>query len=191
MTRIRSLGGPDYRDLYLLMIGLIGGILLGPFVLGRISPAVYDRMSGIGPAKVGILDSLRQQMNNHQSQLAQTDVSEVAKAEQMVLDLAHQHQNRKSFMAAHLSLLRARAMALMFAMIVIMVLETFVSPRNRLLRGRLASTRYALCAIWIAIVLAQPQLLAAIPFIFVMLLVVVGITAALVPLGKWSSQRNG
>ena len=37
-------GGPDHRDLYLIVVGVLLGVLLGPGVLGRFAPNVYDRI---------------------------------------------------------------------------------------------------------------------------------------------------
>lgn len=77
-----------------------------------------------------------------------------------------------------------------------MMIESLVSPdpsgdtpmRISPALGRLITARYALAALWIAIVLAQPALLKQLPVLFVALLLAVALAAALIPLG--TRKRN-
>jgi len=59
----RSLAGPDHRDLYVLCIGVLAGILCGPGVQNHIAPARYERFF------VGAADEHRQFVNAHEDML--------------------------------------------------------------------------------------------------------------------------
>jgi hypothetical protein len=78
--------------------------------------------------------------------------------------------------------------ALILAMLAIMAIEALIDPLAAdpwpRWRARLASVRYAFLAAWIALVLAQPEPLVPVPYQLVGLLIVVGLVAAWVPLGR-------
>ncbi|MEX0652708.1 MAG: hypothetical protein WD534_18300 [Phycisphaeraceae bacterium] len=190
---------PDHRDLYLLVAGLVLGVLLGPAVLGQLAPGVYDQVFvGSGPATT----ELRKQEAAHEQalrDLEQTGVSDAALVEraaafeqQRMMLRAQAEQERM----AHLSRLTGRMMALVLAVVGIMVIEALVSPQPEggkrqavpAVIGRLVSVRYALLALWLAVALARPGLLVEVPVLFVALLIVVALVVALVPLGRRREQ---
>jgi hypothetical protein len=77
-------------------------------------------------------------------------------------------------------------------MIAMMMLEALVGPDLRSkgpvevspALGRLVTSRYALTGLWLAVVIAQPKLLAQLPVVFAGLLIVVAAGSALMPMGK-------
>ncbi len=186
---------PDVGGVYLLVAGIVLGVLLGPAVFGRLAPSVYEEVFlGGGPIAQQLADE--QAETDRQLQLLeQTGVTEVALTEQlagreqaMVLLRAQLEEARRQ----RLGELKGLAGALMLALIGIMLIESLLGPdlsakgpvRVNPALGRLITARYALAALWIALVLARPALLKQLPIGFVALLIVVALAAALVPLGK-------
>ncbi|MFA9479461.1 hypothetical protein ACERK3_14325 [Phycisphaerales bacterium AB-hyl4] len=189
---------PDHRDLYLLVAGLLLGVLLGPAVLGQVAPGVYDRVFvGVGPATA----ELREAEAEHAAalrQLQETGVSDAAMAEramgfeqQRMLLQAQAEQER----LAHLGRLTGRMLALVFAVVGVMVIESLVSPQPEggkrqvvpTALSRLVTIRYALAALWLAVVVAQPTLLGQVPVVFAGAVIVVALVVAFVPLGGRSA----
>jgi len=77
--------------------------------------------------------------------------------------------------------IHGRAPALILAALVMMVLESLL-PAGSPLRGRLVMVRYGLIALWLALLMAQPEQLKSLPMAFTASLVVVSLIAALLPL---------
>ena len=68
------------------------------------------------------------------------------------------------------------------ATLALMVLEALIDPRRRpVLRSRLASLRYILLALGLALLLAQPALLRPLPRLFTVGVVAVALLLALAP----------
>ena len=175
---------PNHRDLYLIIIGLVAGILLGPFVLGRVSPKLYDDVFLLGRPNADSLESVMATALERQKAMVESGASPVAAAELLEKVNADQQNRRRALMRDRLSWLRSRMTALVLAMILLMALETLTAPSSLVVHRQLISARYALIAIWLAIALAQPRLVSDVPGLFVALLVVVSLIVALIPLRK-------
>ena len=183
-----SHGGPNHRDLYLIVIGVVAGIGLGPYVLGRVSSETYDRLFVVGATGLEELRQLDAQKLDQQSRFPQ-GATAVAITEWLQNEAMRQQNRRRDLLTDHLARLRGMMAALVLAMVAIMALETFAaSAAPAALASRLAATRYALVAVWIAIVLAQPRLLHVASGTFVLLLVVVAVVAAFLPV---KSRESG
>lgn len=186
---------PDVGGLYLLVAGIILGVLLGPAVLGRVAPTLYQDVFVGGGEYIRQLTEQQAETTRQLETLEDIGVTDAAlpeqvlgREQQLVLLKAQLGQAQRD----RLSELTGWTSALMLAVIAVMMIESLVSPdvsADKAMRvppslGRLVTARYALAALWIAIVLAQPALLKQLPILFVGLLVVVALASALVPLGK-------
>jgi hypothetical protein len=236
--------GPDHRDLYLLVIGIVLGILIGPRVLGSFSPATYDKWF-VGTAELqneltGAMRQVTDKLNAFNEQTAErqaklrasgaspeamlelnralrTELKAIVLEERVIkarylggpvprsadeLPLPNQPAGTDELMVdgkilkaerAHLDWLAARLTAIILATAVMMVLETLIDPRPRVidgaafwprLRNGLATARYALMAVWVALALARPLVLLRVPGVFFLLLVLVAVAVAAVPLRR-------
>jgi hypothetical protein len=189
---------PDVGGLYLLIAGIVLGVLLGPALLGRVAPSVYqDVFVGGGEFTQQIAEE-QAKTDKQLEALTDIGVTEAAIPEQALAGGQHLillQARRDQAQRDRLSELTGWTSALMLAVIAVMMIESLVSPdvsAGKAMRvppalGRLVTARYALAALWITVVLAQPALLKQLPILFVGSLVVVALAAALVPLGKKES----
>jgi len=188
----------DHRDLYLLAAGVVLGLLLSPAILGRVAPETYDRIF------VGATAADVQEATDYHAMVRdqiQVLIAEDRPASAVEDHLAALRLNELNPLARLEKLHRERSMvlmgilcAIMVAIGVVMVLETFVSPQpgpsgsQRMavhpIVGRLKSARYGLLAIWLALFLANPALLWRTPWLFALLVLAVAIVVAVVPLGR-------
>ena len=186
---------PDQRDIYLLAVGLIVGVLLGPLLLGQVAPRLYEAWF-VGGAEIRAEIEQRQHEHDEAMQLLQaTGVTDVAVSEaqaQFDRELAPRRAQLQQAVDDHRRWLAGRLNALVIAVLALMVLEAVVSPRpqgggkaiiNPAL-ARLITGRYALLALWLAVVVAQPRVLLEVAWVFVLLLLAVALAAAFVPLGR-------
>ena len=181
---------PGLGGLYLLVAGIVLGVLLGPAVLGRLAPSVYeDAFVGGAEQKQALLEN-KTEVEAQAQTLEEIGVTEAAIPEHL-LQIKQQEILWQAAKQQHLNTLVGWTTALMLAVIAVMMIESLMSPDTQTNNafvvspalGRLATARYALCALWITIMLAQPKLLTQLPILFAGLLVIVSIAAALVPLG--------
>ena len=191
---------PDLGGLYLLVAGIVLGVLLSQAVLGRLAPGVYEDAFVGGAELSRLVDEQVAATEEQIRTLDDTGVTPAAITEQLGQQDIQLIQLRAQLQQAqqqHLTTLSGWTTSLMLAVIAVMMIESLMSPdikdtksNGRLVvspaMGRLITARYALCALWIAIVFAQPKLLSELPIMFAGLLVVVAVGAALVPLGKRS-----
>ncbi len=186
---------PDLGGLYLLVAGLLLGVLLGPAVLGRAAPSLYQQVFVGGGEVLQQIQDEQEKTRQQIEALEGSDVTEVAITEQLagreqqLVLLKAQYEKARG---ERLGELTGWTSALMLAVIAIMLIESLLSPdvsEGKTLQvptalGRLITARYALAALWITIAMAQPALLKQLPILFLALLVIVALAAALVPLGK-------
>ena len=186
---------PDVGGVYLLIAGILLGVLLGPAVFGRLAPNAYRDAFVGGADLVKQLEAEQTKTDQQLRNLEQTGVTDTAIKEQ----LAQREQKAVVLQAQlqqaqqqRLNALTGWAGAIMLAMLAVMLLESLLAPNTPAAGtvqihpalGRLITARYALAALWIALVLAQPALIKQLPILFTALLVVVAIGAALMPLSK-------
>lgn len=186
---------PDLRDLYLLVAGVLLGVVLSPLVLGQLAPGAYDALfRGGGEAWATVAEADRE-IDAQLRELEATGVTDVALAE-------HRARRIEETLPQRLEAMQARwqremtiagwMTALVLAAAATMAIEAVVSPSPRDGRalavpatlGRLATVRYALLAVWLALAIAQPTLLQRMPLAFLVGVLVVALAAGLVPLGR-------
>jgi hypothetical protein len=178
-------GGP--RDLLLLILGLLAGFALGPGILGSLAPDLYDRLfvgSGPGLQQVQQVETERLQLRQ---KLIDTGVTDTAVQEFDRQTAAQLRDTIGPVMLArqqHRQQLDARLHALLLAVLAVVVLEALLPPAAADHRARLATARYALLALWLAITLAEPSALNRVSLLFVALVIAVALVAALVPLRR-------
>lgn len=181
--------------LYLIVAGILLGVLLGPAVLGRLAPSVYQRAFVGGAEQAARLAEEQAKTQQQLEALEATGVTEAAIPEQLLArdqQLAVLKAELEQARRLRLAELVGGLSALTLAVIAVMLIESLISPDPAPDKptpvppalGRLITARYALAALWIALALAQPALLKQLPILFVALLVVVALAAALVPLGQ-------
>ena len=186
---------PGPACLYLLVGGIVLGVLVGPAVMGRLAPSLYQELF-VGGAQLSqqLLDQQNQTANQLEL-LEQTDVTDVALAEQLALGQSQQAVIEAQLQQAQQQRLMywsGLASAIVLAVIAMMMIEALVAPDIHKDKAaavppalsRLVSARYALVGLWIAVVLAQPRLLSQLPVLFAAGLILLAAASALVPMGK-------
>lgn len=187
-----------HRDLYLLVAGAVLGLVMGPAVLGQMAPAVYDRLFVGGGELAHELAEQEASLREELERIGASGVTQIAVQE-------HEQQRMREMLPLRMELATQQAeregaiagwmLALVVATVLVMVIESLVSPQPSTTAGgtrravvplavsRLITARYALLAVWLALALARPMMLANLPGVFTVLLVVVAVAAAFVPLG--------
>ena len=186
--------GPGYRELYLLVVGVIVGVLLGPGVFGHFNPAAYDEWF-IGSGKTEPL--IREAQEKYEADIksmTEAKITPVAieeiriEFERRMAVLKAQRQAKRDQAALALG---GRANALLFAMVAMMILETLASADQAQLRSRLAIARYSLMAVWIALVMAQPGLILHTSVAFAGLVLLVAVLGAVIPMPRFGKAKAG
>lgn len=180
--------GPDHRDLYLIVVGIVLGVLLGPAVMGRVSPATYNKLFRGGVSEQLAIQKYDSEQEKLRERLSNSGATEGVALEEFnarprderIVLLA----NLQKAQQAHRSGMMGRNVAIILALLALMLVETLVDPSQLAIRGRLATARYALLAIWLALMLAAPSQFLAVPRTFLAGLVIMALVAALVPMGR-------
>ncbi len=176
---------PGPRDLYILTLAVVAGLLLGPFMLGRLHQPTYNRLFvGVDPVKQIELEAATAEYVDKRQRLQATGVTpdalielddnHAATVEPLVAAMARDMQKHTYGLWQLLG-------ALVVAVLAIMVIEAVVSAHRR---AGLVTARYAILSVWVTIALAQPTMLAELPLLFTLLLIGVAVAAALVPLHR-------
>ncbi len=181
---------PGSFELYVIIAGIFLGILLGPAVLGRLAPEVYDKVIANRVQPKTSLADFEQQTFELQAKLESTQATPAAMGE-FLTGRGIQRERIKN--EDQLELIRAqlrglsRSVALIMAILVVMVLETIIDPIWQLARARLQAARYLLMGFWVALTLAQPVFLVGFPlaFFFAMILLI----TVSVLLSSWLQER--
>jgi hypothetical protein len=176
---------PSSRDLYILAVGVLLGLLLGPAVLGRLHAPTYQRLFvGHDRALQAQLDDATATYLDNRERLKAIDVTPVE-----IDALDDRHVQQVEPIVADIAAARLRHAdglmqllgAMVIAVLAVMVLEAVVPSAKQ---AGLTTARYAILAMWAAIALAQPGLFARVPLLFTALLLAVAVAAAMVPLRR-------
>ena len=191
---------PDHRDMYLLLLGLIVGLGLSPWILGKYldenaftkwyyygnAPAFDDlaqfieeqqdrtlRKKADVAAALKLTDATEQAIHE---KIAEIDIDADAERRPYVDAVAEAREQHRVWMQSFIFTLAIAAAALMF-------IEPLFDPTSRLagLRRRLTTGRYAIMAVWVGAVLAKPHFI-AMPLVPVLiLLMAISLLAAALP----------
>lgn len=157
---------PDHREIYILAIGVLAGILLGPQVFGRLAPDAYQQW-------FRSVEQVQDELATYRRELTEsaTDLS--------LEEFRERHEDRLTQLRDQLQQayrVRARLTYVVLMLVGVCVAEVIVAGRNDVAR-RLARLRYILLAIGAAIVLSQPYILMSTPLVFVGIIALVCIVA--------------
>lgn len=177
----------------LLLIGLCAGVLLGPAVLGKCCPKTYEHWFVGGWEAQNSLVELEEQIAQRRKRLAEIGATAAALEE---IDSETQHQRaelikkRDQAQQEHLRSWANRGNALVVTIAMVMLLEA-IAGMTRAEGGaakarKLATARYALMAVWIALVVALPSVLLGVSWVFVALLLAFSTLIAVMPLSRFA-----
>ncbi len=173
---------PNQRDLWLIIVGVFVGLLLGPHVLGRGAPDLYDLLFLTGDIGLSDVEQSSSSELPPEIFLHDEDVSDGAIRQAVVNALTRQQNNRQEKTDGHLARLQGCLSALIITVVVIMMAETLTSHFQILNLFRIV--RYVLLAVWIAVTLGQPQLLSHFSIAFVLSLMLVCLIAGCLPIPR-------
>ena len=173
---------PNQRDLWLIIAGVFVGVLLGPHILGRGAPGLYDLLFLTGDIGLSDVEQSSSPELPPEIFLHDEDVSDGEIRQAVVNALTRQQDNRQEKIDGHLARLQGCLSALIVTVVVIMMAEALISCFQVL--NLLRIVRYALLAVWIAITLGQPRLLSHFSIAFVLSLMLICLVAGCLPLPR-------
>lgn len=177
---------PGLLDAYLIVAGIVAGLVLGPAVLGQAAPGAYERWF-IGGA------SERLQLAAAEGEMARAEAAVgMTNSPSASADLKHRTGVQRALLTAkweaakqeQLTALRGRVLTLLLATAVLMVIESLVAPEHAAFRSRLSLARYALVALGVALMLAQPAAVEGVSAVFLGLVVLLAVALVATPLGR-------
>ena len=194
----RRIVGPDLRDLLLLVVGVVLGIVAGPAVLGRVAPDTYHRLFTGAVAEYEALREFQDQRQAARQRVLSLNADTVlenfdmqTRMEQRPLEAALDDALR-----GHREVHQGRMNALLLALVGVMVVESLLVSRSGNLvdamryGARLASARYALAAGWLAMLLAVPAVMRPISVVFVLGLLIAVLAVGMAPLEKTAASDD-
>ncbi|HAI13997.1 MAG TPA: hypothetical protein DCM28_19995 [Phycisphaerales bacterium] len=163
---------PTLAGVYVLLAGLVGGLLLGPMVLGHFNAQMYQ---GLFPNPT-LLKAKRNDITRTRKVLEQTDVTYVAMQEfdqqrQAELDAIESGLDQTQWTQ---SLMQALILG---ALTCLMVMN--LTDRNGGLFGRLHLGAHVALAMWLSLFVAQPYLIATLPTVGLLLPIAIGVLLCL------------
>jgi hypothetical protein len=166
-------------------------------VLGALAPRAYGTLFGAGEVAVR-LATLDDETARQLEQLRATDASDAAISEYTADREMQSLPLRLTIRQIRDQRAAGMATAVVLALVASMIVESLVGPEPRKQGavvvspavGRLVTVRYALVAIWIALVIARPTLLEPVPALLTILLVLVALAVGLVPLGPRRAEAE-
>jgi hypothetical protein len=183
---------PDHRHLYLLVAGVLIGILLSPAVAGRVLPQGWQTWFFGGAEIEQRLEQIRDEAGQQIERLDEADANRET-VQERVAENNHRIADARRRLVAHRDRTAARyLLSLTLALGVVMVLEAVLAPplqpgnQSRAAVspafGRLITVRYALLAVWVALLLMRPSLLGLGTLGFAAAVLAVALLLGLVPL---------
>jgi len=182
---------PTASHVYLIVAGILLGVLAGPAVLGRLAPAAHRAVFD-GPDVAAIENEREAAEQRFLADVEGIDVTPEYVQErldeiQMVAE-AKLEDGRRRQIERTAVLIAALVLGLLVAMILEAVLAPDAKPGERAevppSLGRLITVRYALAGLIVAVLVGSPVLLWALPKAFAVLVILVALVVGLIPLGS-------
>ncbi len=174
-------------DVGLLVLGVVAGLVLGPWVFGSFWEQGYRNVfvgdSGaqakIASIEADYADRIERTRETGVSPAGVSDIEQERDAAIREVESTGAAQRTE-----HAAWLNARRDSLVLAIGIVLLLAAAIGPRRPLMQARLVTACYALLAGWIAITLARPAGMGSLPWVFVGLLTAVAVIVALLPVGR-------
>lgn len=182
---------------YLIVAGILLGVLAGPAVLGRLAPAAHRAMFD-GPDVAAIEAERDASETRFFEDVEGLDVTKQYVEDQIAQIRAVADAKIEDGRRRQIERVAVLSAALLLGLVVTMLLESVLAPEpDRQGRavvpptlGRLITVRYALAGLMVAVLLASPVVLWAMPLVFAGLVIVVALGAGLVPLGGGKAEPD-
>ena len=195
---VQALPFANHRDLYVLIVGLVLGLLLSPASLGRFAPNVYNKMFIGNLNERKVLEEFNVGFKKFQGEQpinAEGQVLLQGDAQNKMIQMFREKELLEAALIGATSKHTLYMLGLMFslivALLVVFVIETQVSPVIARGRAEIPSTlakltrvRYVLMAGWLVLVIARPDMIMRVPIVFTIVLLVCVLVIGLVPFGK-------
>lgn len=182
--------------MYILIVGLIVGLAMSPWIMGRFMGEVTYNHWYFGGGKA--VDDYQEFLKSHSDDVKQKDeelldrliatgATKEAVDELRASLFAEAEEARKPFTAAiaaerqaHEQWLRGVLVALVMAAVLLMFIEPLFEMVGSLavFRRSLVTGRYALLAAWVALALGKPHAIQGISWLFLALAIIVTLAAA-------------
>ncbi len=188
--RIVMLPSPGLRDVIVVLIGAVLGLLAGPHVLGQVQPDAYRHafLGGLGEKRA--LDELRESWEHTLTELGVPLDAERRDLESWQLDrleardeeLAPFKEAMDEAKAERKAQLQGTSRTLALAAATVLVLAGVCGGRLTRFKPRFVTAIAALLAVWLTLHLGRPDLLEPVSLPFTALVIALVIVAALLPL---------
>ncbi len=180
------MNSPNRSSVWMVAVGAVVGVFLGPSVLGWVAPGVYEWCFYGGIEAVEVLEVFERKVDQEVQRLEATGVTAAAVAE-----VEARNEPQRRLLQTEVALARqarqlqwgGRSAGLAMAVVVVMVIELFVKNSNVL--ARLVRGRFALAGVWVALLVSRPGGVGAVPLVFV------GLLVAVVLVGGWVLRGRG
>ncbi|WP_432799064.1 hypothetical protein [Poriferisphaera sp. WC338] len=195
---------PDHRDLYVLIVGLLLGIVLSANFLGAVAPNLYNKIFLGNLAERTAIIEYEKQVAPFKAELqAKQAAGENQQMDQQtfmqIMAMQKEEQQLKANLVqastAHTTGLLGIILTLVLAVVAVSVIETQIVPNTKNNRaeippslGRLTRLRYVILAAILTIIIAQPNFISTVPITFAIILIGFILFAGLFPFGKKSAK---
>lgn len=176
---------PDQRHLYLLVAGVVLGVLLSPAIFGRLAPTTYTNLF------LGGSDLAEQRAAHQRETDTQLFALQAAGAPpEEIFAYTTDREQTAAFLTAQLTAveneklmtLMSYQIVLVLTVVIVMAAESSVTSPS--LRTRFVTTRYVLITLWIIALFIRPDVFAQLPLVFGGILVAAIALVALFPKRK-------
>jgi len=191
----RRLVGPNWLDLGLLLVGIIAGVVLGPVVLGNVAPGYYIAWFQGGADEVVALREFDEQRAALRADYPTDTALDVFDAQtrrdrrplEAAVALAQSRYQQRYLGRMHGLLVAVVGLMLLEVLLVQRADNMVDAVRNA---RRIATARYAVMAVWLAMLLAVPSRVRDLPTLFTLMVLIAAAAVAFAPLGNARTSED-